>query len=150
MDVKTGDDSKRHMHLRHMKSKRHRDPSVCCHEAVEASGHSHEKYTGVAHIQPRSSLHDGCQHCRCSWISRWCSMGPWALQHRQSVKDDGLRLVTVMDGKTGDDSKRHMHLRSFGTQMYFVTKQSRRAVIPTRSLEMSHHDGCQHCRRSSI
>ena len=32
---------------------------------------------------------------------------PWSLQQRQSVQDDCLRLVTVMDGKTGDESKRH-------------------------------------------
>ena len=96
------------------------------------------------------SLHDGCQHCRCSWIARWSSMAPRSVQHRQSGEDDCLRIVTVMDGKTGDESKRHMHLRAIGTQAYVVTKQSRRAVSLIRSLKMSHHDGSQHCRRSSI
>ena len=63
---------------------------------------------------------------------------PWSLQHRQSVQDDCLRLVTVMDGKTGDESKRHMHLRSIGTQADGVTKQSRRVVTLMRSIQVLH------------
>ena len=34
------------------------DPSVCCHEAVDASGHSRKKCRSVAHLRPISSLHD--------------------------------------------------------------------------------------------